>query len=156
MWGHADISTIHNRRAVAHPAAKGNSRPLRPPKVWGAIYARFCSIVFLRIRRGLTIFALKRCEKQSRMDTKELIQCVAERIGRSESDSAKLVEGLSIVLKERLSELDSIAIPGFGTFEAKKKDERIVNNPSNGKRMLVPPRVVVNFKVSNVLKSKLK
>ena len=122
----------------------------------GAIYARFCSIVFLRIRRGLTIFALKRCEKQSRMDTKELIQCVAERIGRSESDSAKLVEGLSIVLKERLSELDSIAIPGFGTFQAKKKDERIVNNPSNGKRMLVPPRVVVNFKVSNVLKSKLK
>ena len=86
------------------------------------------------------------------MDTKELIQCVAERIGRSESDSAKLVEGLSIVLKERLSELDSIAIPGFGTFEAKKKDERIVN----GKRMRVPPRVVVNFKVSNVLKSKLK
>ena len=40
--------------------------------------------------------------------------------------------------------------------EAKKKDERIVNNPSNGKRMLVPPRVAVGFKVSNVLKSKLK
>ncbi|MGN0214807.1 MAG: HU family DNA-binding protein [Muribaculaceae bacterium] len=90
------------------------------------------------------------------MDTKELIERVANRIGRSGDDTAKLVEGLSIVLRERLSDLDSIAIPGFGTFEAKKKDERIVNNPSNGKRMLVPPRIVVGFKVSNVLKSKLK
>lgn len=90
------------------------------------------------------------------MDTKELIDRVADRIGRSSDDTEKLLEGLSIVLRERLSDLDSVAIPGFGTFEAKKKDERIVNNPSNGKRMLVPPRVVVGFKVSNVLKSKLK
>ncbi|MGM9804299.1 MAG: HU family DNA-binding protein [Muribaculaceae bacterium] len=90
------------------------------------------------------------------METKELIARVAERIGRSSEDTAKLLEGLSIVLRERLADLDSIAIPGFGNFEAKKKDERIVNNPSNGKRMLVPPRVVVSFKVSNVLKSKLK
>ena len=90
------------------------------------------------------------------MESKELIERVAERIGRSVDDTAKLMEGLAIVMRERLTELDSIAIPGFGTFEAKKKDERIVNNPSNGKRMLVPPRVVVNFKVSNVLKSKLK
>ena len=73
-----------------------------------------------------------------------------------QSDAAALVEGMTLCVRERLSELDSIAIPGFGTFEAKKKDERIVNNPSNGKRMLVPPRVAVGFKVSNVLKSKLK
>lgn len=99
---------------------------------------------------------LKDVKIRSIMDTKELIKAVAERIGRSESDAAALVEGMTLCVRERLSELDSIAIPGFGTFEAKKKDERIVNNPSNGKRMLVPPRVAVGFKVSNVLKSKLK
>lgn len=90
------------------------------------------------------------------MESKELIEKVAERIGRSSEDVSKLLDGLAIVVRERLTDLDSIAIPGFGTFEAKKKDERIVNNPSNGKRMLIPPRVVANFKVSNVLKSKLK
>ena len=101
-------------------------------------------------------FALSLHKINENMESKELIERVAERIGRSVDDTAKLMEGLAIVMRERLTELDSIAIPGFGTFEAKKKDERIVNNPSNGKRMLVPPRVVVNFKVSNVLKSKLK
>lgn len=101
-------------------------------------------------------FALSLHKINENMESKELIERVAERIGRSVDDAAKLMEGLAIVMRERLTELDSIAIPGFGTFEAKKKDERIVNNPSNGKRMLVPPRVAVNFKVSNVLKSKLK
>ena len=97
-------------------------------------------------------FALSLHKINENMESKELIERVAERIGRSVDDTAKLMEGLAIVMRERLTELDSIAIPGFGTFESKKKDERIVNNPSNGKRMLVPPRVVVNFKVSNVLK----
>ncbi len=91
-----------------------------------------------------------------RMDNKELIEKVAQKVGRSNDDVKKLMDGLIIVLQERLVELDNVAIPGFGTFEAKKKEERIVNNPSNGKRMLVPPRVAVNFKVSNVLKGKLK
>ena len=52
--------------------------------------------------------------------------------------------------------MDTVAIPGFGNFEAKKKAERVVLNPSNGKRMLVPPKIVLNFKVSNVLKNKLR
>lgn len=90
------------------------------------------------------------------MESKELIERVAERVGRSKEDVQKLVDGLIIVLQERAVDLDSVAIPGFGTFEAKKKEERVVNNPSNGKRMLVPPRVVLNFRVSNVLKNKLK
>mgnify|MGYP002524456666 FL=1 len=60
------------------------------------------------------------------------------------------------MVKTKGSELDSIAVPGFGTFEAKKKNERVVVNPSSGKRMLVPPKITLGFKVSNVLKSKLK
>lgn len=67
-----------------------------------------------------------------------------------------MLEALSDVVRERCGDLDSIAIPGFGTFEAKKKNERVMVNPSNGKRMLVPPRISMNFKVSNVLKTRLK
>ena len=35
-------------------------------------------------------------------------------------------------------------------------NERVMVNPSNGKRMLVPPKITMNFKVSNVLKARLK
>ena len=57
---------------------------------------------------------------------------------------------------KKLIELDSVVVPGFGTFEPKKRNERVMIHPSTGKRMLVPPKVVLGFKVSNVLKAKLK
>ena len=69
------------------------------------------------------------------MENKELVDKISKRLGRN---------------------MDTVAIPGFGNFEAKKKAERVVLNPSNGKRMLVPPKIVLNFKVSNVLKNKLR
>ena len=60
------------------------------------------------------------------------------------------------VLRARCSEMDEVQVPGFGTFEPKKRDERVMLHPTSGRRMLVPPKVVVGFKVSNVLKTKLK
>ena len=90
------------------------------------------------------------------MDNKELVERLSEKLGRSKADINKLIGALAEVVKTKASELDSIAVPGFGTFEAKKKNERVVTNPSSGKRMLVPPKITLGFKVSNVIKSKLK
>jgi len=90
------------------------------------------------------------------MENKELVEKVSEKLGRSRGDVNKLLEALCDVVRERCGELDSIAIPAFGTFEARKKNERVMVNPSNGKRMLVPPKITMNFKVSNVLKARLK
>lgn len=90
------------------------------------------------------------------MENKKLIETVAANLGRSTEDVSKLVEALAGVLRTRCSEMDSVAVPGFGTFEPKKRNERLMVHPSTGKRMLVPPKVVLGFKVSNVLKAKLK
>lgn len=90
------------------------------------------------------------------MDNKKLTEGLAGKLGRSTQDINKLLDAFTAVVADRCGQLDSIAIPSFGTFEAKKKNERIVVNPSNGKRMLVPPRIAVSFKISNVLKSRLK
>ena len=81
---------------------------------------------------------------------------MAANLGRSTEDVSKLLESFAGVLRTRCNELDSVVVPGFGTFEPKKKNERVIVHPSNGKRMLVPPKVTVGFKVSNVLKAKLK
>lgn len=90
------------------------------------------------------------------MDNKQLNDTISKRMGRSSADVAKLLDALVATIKERCGELDSIAIPGFGTFEAKKKLERIVVNPGTGKRMLVPPKITISFKPSALLKSKIK
>ncbi len=90
------------------------------------------------------------------MDNKELVERLSSKLGRDKKDINKLLDALVGVVKSKSCELDSIAVPSFGTFETKKKNERIVMNPSTGKRMLVPPKITLSFKVSNVLKSKLK
>ena len=90
------------------------------------------------------------------MDNKQLQETIATRMERSNADVAKLLDALVTTIKERCGELDSIAVPGFGTFEAKKKLERIVVNPGTGKRMLVPPKITLTFKPSALLKSKIK
>lgn len=90
------------------------------------------------------------------MDNKKLVDTVAANMGRSTEDVDKLLEALAGVLRTQCSELDCVYVPGFGTFEPKKRNERVMVNPANGKRMLVPPKIVLGFKVSRVLKAKLK
>lgn len=90
------------------------------------------------------------------MDNKKLVETLATKLGRSADDINKLQEGLAGVLRTRCGDLDSVIVPGFGTFEPRKRNERVMVNPKTGKRMLIPPKIVLGFKVSNVLKSKLK
>ncbi len=85
-----------------------------------------------------------------------MIDTVAANLGRTPEDVGKLLEAFVGVLTTSCCEMDSVHVPGFGSFEPKKRDERIMVHPSTGKRMLVPPKVTVGFKVSNVLKAKLK
>ncbi|MDE7510193.1 MAG: HU family DNA-binding protein, partial [Muribaculaceae bacterium] len=40
-------------------------------------------------------------------------------------------------------------------FETKKRKERLTVHPATGRRLLVPPKLVVNFKPSGVMKSNL-
>ena len=58
--------------------------------------------------------------------------------------------------EQRLYLRISALVPNFGTFEVKKKLERIMVNPSTGQRMLVPPKLVLNFKLNANWKERVK
>ncbi len=51
---------------------------------------------------------------------------------------------------------EAVAISGLGVFEVKKRLERVIVNPGTGQKMLVPPKLVANFKPVMSLKEKLK
>lgn len=59
-------------------------------------------------------------------------------------------------IAEKLDDDTQLAVQGFGTFEVKKKMERVVVNPANKQRKLIPPKLVLAFKPSTVLKEKMK
>ena len=90
------------------------------------------------------------------MKNKELVTELAARMGWTAQEVAETLSVLSSVVSSRLVDNDTIYLQGFGQFEVKKKAERISVNPSNGKRYLVPPKLVPGFKPGTTVKNKLK
>jgi len=90
------------------------------------------------------------------MNNKEFIAELAERTGYSTKDAQRMVNFLVDAMGDAFLEGDSVLVPNFGLFETKKKMERIMVNPSTGQRMLVPPKLVLNFKPNQTWKEKLK
>ena len=90
------------------------------------------------------------------MNNKEFIAELAERTGYSPKDTQKLASNLIDAMGDAFQEDNSILIPNFGVFETKKKMERIMVNPATGQRMLVPTKLVLNFKPNQTWKDKLK
>ena len=90
------------------------------------------------------------------MKNKELVTELAARMGWTAQEVAETLSVLSSVVSSRLVDNDTIYLQGFGQFEVKKKAERISVNPSNGKRYLVPPKLVPVFKPGATVKNKLK
>ena len=94
--------------------------------------------------------------EQRNMNNKEFITDLATRLDEKAKETQRLASIFSTVFAESLEEGDSLSLQGFGTFEVKKKLERIVTNPTNKQRMLVPPKLALSFKPSNLLKDKIK
>ncbi len=90
------------------------------------------------------------------MNNKEFIAELAERTGYTAKDTQKLVNNLVDAMADAFQEDNAVLVPNFGVFETKKKMERIMVNPSTGQRMLVPPKLVLNFKPNQSWKDKLR
>ena len=90
------------------------------------------------------------------MNNKEFTSELAERLGYTIKDTSELMNSLLSSMTQELEEGNVIAIRGFGSFEVKKKAERISINPASKQRMLVPPKLVLSYRPSNTLKDKFK
>ena len=90
------------------------------------------------------------------MNNKDFISELSSRLGRSSKDTADLVASLLAGMTYHLEDGNAVYIQSFGTFEVKKKIERISVNPVTKQRLLVPPKLVLSYKPSASLKDKFK
>ena len=90
------------------------------------------------------------------MNNKQFLTELSGRCQMSADSAARQVENLIGVMEKLLQDGDSVSLSGFGVLEVKKKNERVSVNPSTGVRMLVPPKLVLTYKPSSLLKEKLK
>jgi len=89
------------------------------------------------------------------MNNKELIAELSARMGMTQVEVSSLVEEFIQTVIFELIRGNTIHFQGFGSFEVRKKEERVSVNPMTLKRTLIPPKLVVAFKMSNILKNKI-
>ncbi len=90
------------------------------------------------------------------MNNKEYIAELAQQTGYSQADTQRMVSTVIDAMSGVFQEDDVVQIANFGTFEVKKKLERVMVNPATQQRMLVPPKLVLTFKPNVTWKEKLK
>ncbi len=88
------------------------------------------------------------------MNLTELKALLSENLGCSVDESEAMLNATIEALKEYAKELDSVAIPGFGTLSCTKIDEQIIDNQKTGQKVLTPPQIKLSFKSSVVLRKK--
>lgn len=88
------------------------------------------------------------------MKSNELIMQLSSVTGWDERKVSTMLNGLTTAIKEYCTDVDSVAIPGFGTFVTEKTDERVAVSPTDGMQMIYPPEISVKFKSSVVLRKK--
>ena len=88
------------------------------------------------------------------MNNKEFISALSQKEGLLQRDAQKMVNLLVAELSAQFENGNTLTVQNFGQFEVKKKLERVVVNPSSGQRMLVPPKLVLNFKAYPALKER--
>ena len=90
------------------------------------------------------------------MNNKEFISELSRRFVYTNKDTTQLVSSVISIRTQQLQDGNTVAIQGFGTFEVRKKLERISINPATQQRMLIPPKLVLTYKPSAILKEKFK
>lgn len=90
------------------------------------------------------------------MNNKEFITALTQKTGYKSDDVQNMVRTTMQTVIQSLTDGETVSISGLGSFEVKKRMERIITNPGTGQKMIVPPKLVVNFKPFATLKEKVK
>ena len=85
----------------------------------------------------------------------DLCEAVYQRVGLSRAESATLVELVLKEIADCLERGETVKLSSFGSFVVRKKGQRMGRNPKTGKAVPIPPRRVMVFKPSDLLKQQI-
>lgn len=89
------------------------------------------------------------------MDNRSFIEELSRRLDISRETVTLLTDSLAQTMGKSASAMENFAVPNFGVFEPRMRQERIALHPATGKKLLVPPRISLAFKCSPALKQKI-
>ena len=86
------------------------------------------------------------------MNKSELIDAIADSANLTKADAGRALDGVVNVITEALSNGDSVALVGFGTFSVKERAERKGRNPQTGEEITIKAATIPSFKAGKSLK----
>ena len=89
------------------------------------------------------------------MTKRELVIRVANQLGMTQSDVARIIEGTFETISHSLAEGSRWELRDFGVFEVKTRVSRIGRNPRTGDQVPVPERRVVTYRPGKMMKEKI-
>ena len=89
------------------------------------------------------------------MNKQELLRAVAEKAEMTIKDTGVFYEAFVETLKAEMKKGEKIALVGFGTFSAKKREARTAINPRTKAKVNVPATVVPTLKFGKAFKEEL-
>jgi integration host factor subunit alpha len=88
----------------------------------------------------------------TRMD---LVNALHNETGLAQTDCSDLLQSVLSHIGDALAKSEQVKIKSFATFSVRHKKERVGRNPKTGEVASVSARNVVDFKASQVLKSRV-
>ncbi len=85
----------------------------------------------------------------------DLCEAVYTKVDLSRAKSAALVDLVLEEISERLEHGETVKLSSFGSFMVREKGQRMGRNPRTGEITPIPPRRVMVFKPSPILRQRL-
>lgn len=89
------------------------------------------------------------------MTKTDLVNYMAEETGLTKADATRALDAMMSGVIKGLKDEGKVALTGFLTFNAKKKDAKKGRNPRTGEVVNIPARVAVTIKAGSKLKDAL-
>ena len=88
----------------------------------------------------------------TRMD---LSDAVFREVGLSRNECSTLVASVLTHISDALATGEQVKISSFGTFSTRDKSARVGRNPKTGEEAPIPPRRVLTFRPSHLMKDRV-
>jgi DNA-binding protein HU-beta len=90
--------------------------------------------------------------KEVAVNKADLVARVSAQTGLSRRDADEAVNATLDAITAAVAKGERVALPGFGTFEARKRAARTARNPQTGAAIKVAPTTVPAFKAGQGFK----
>ncbi len=89
------------------------------------------------------------------MTKADLVKIICDKTGMTRNEVALVVDTFISTIKEAVLDNNRIEIRGFGNFSLKKRKRRVARNPKTKEEVIIPDKIVPDFKISKIFKKEV-